>query len=44
MLVAVLSRPPDVDVRQLEVVIEDVLTRPLKLGTNGTLSLVVGDG
>ena len=43
-IVAVLRRPPYVEVRELEVVPEDSAARPRELGSDGALSHVVGDG
>ena len=43
-IVAVLRRPPYVEVRELEVVPEDSAARPRELGSDGALAHVVGDG
>jgi len=43
-IVAVLRRPPHVEIRQLKVGPEDAAARPLELGSDGTLVHKVGDG
>ena len=42
-VVTVLRGPPDVEVRELEVVPEDVAAWPLELGSDGALAHVVSD-
>jgi len=43
-IVAVFGRPPDVEVRNLEVVPEDATSWPPELGCDGALAHVVSDG
>jgi len=43
-IVAILGRPPDVEIREFEVVPKDAAARPPELGSDGTLAHVVSDG
>lgn len=43
-IVAILGRPPHVEVRQLEVVPEDAAAWPPELGSDGALTHVISDG